>query len=207
MKSAGISALLLMLAVGAVAQSRAPNVPGSMQLKPGDRMKLRIFQEEDMSGEFNIPSSGVIVLPKIGPRKVTDIPIGVLQDSIVHAFRAFLREWVSIDLVFERRITVLGAVREPGIVYVDETMTIAEALALAGGVDREGRPDEVQLYRGDQKLVSSITRSRRIADLPLESGDQLFVPERNWFSRNMPLVAALVSGVVSVGVAVLVRKN
>ena len=129
----------------------------------------------------------------------------MLRDSIINALRVYLNN-PSIEITFLKRINILGAVRNPGVFNVDETMTVATALALAGGAQGQGRQDQVELYRGDQRLVANIARRSRIAELPLESGDQLFVPERGWAARNTPIVVALVSGVVSVGLTLMTQR-
>jgi polysaccharide export outer membrane protein len=175
------------------------------RLKPGDVIKLWIWQEKDWSGEFLVPESGEVVFPRIGARNVTTQSKSALRDSILDALRIYLNN-PSIEISFLKRINILGAVRTPGVYNVDETMTVATALALAGGAERDGKQDRVELYRGDQKLIASINRRTRIVELPLESGDQLYVPERSWTNRNTPVIAALVSGVVSVAIAFLTTR-
>jgi protein involved in polysaccharide export with SLBB domain len=128
-----------------------------------------------------------------------------LKPEIVSEYQKYLRN-PSIEITFLRRVNVLGAVNEPGVYPVDETMTIANVLALAGGTSHDGKPDEVQLHRDGRKLVTKITQRTRVADLALQSGDQLYVPERSWAARNSPLVAAFVSGLVSVAIAVIVQN-
>jgi protein involved in polysaccharide export with SLBB domain len=151
-----------------------------------------------------VPETGVVVFPLIGARKVTDTDISVLRDSLIKAFTPYLQT-PSIEIRFLRRISIVGSVRNPGVFHIDDTHSVSDALALAGGATPDGKADQVQLFRGSEKLVGSITRRTRIADLPLESGDQLYVPQRAWLDRNTGIVATLISGVVSVGIALLAR--
>ena len=192
------------------AEARAQNVaPASAEtdsLRVGDVLKLWIWREEELSGEFPVPATGIVVFPKIGPRKVTGQSTGALKASLIAEYQQYLRN-PSIELTFLRRVNVLGAVNEPGVFSLDPTMTIAHALALAGGARPDGKTDEVQLFRDGKKLVGRISQRTRIADLNIRSGDQLFVPERGWVARNSGLVAALVSGAVSVAIALIVQKN
>jgi protein involved in polysaccharide export with SLBB domain len=174
-------------------------------LRVGDVLKLWIWREEQMSGEFPVPETGVVVFPKIGPRKVTDQPMAELKAALVSEYQKYLRN-PSIEITFLRRINVLGAVNEPGVYSLDETMTVAHALAKAGGTRPDGKTDEVQLFRDGQKLLGKISQRTRIADLPIQSGDQLFVPERGWAARNSAFVATLLSGAVSVAIALIVNK-
>ena len=199
--------MVLMSVAGGSAQQTAPSIKAasSESLRPGDVLKLRIWREEELSGSFPVPEDGVVILPKIGARKVVGRVPAELKAEILAEYQKYLRN-PSIEITFLRRVNVLGAVKEPGVYPVDETMTIANVLALAGGTSGQGKLDEVELHREGKKLVAKITQQTRIADLPLQSGDQLYVPERSWVARNSPLVAAFVSGLVSVAIAVIVQN-
>ena len=171
----------------------------------GDVVKLWIWREEELSGEFLVPENGIVVFPKIGPQKVTDKPMPQLRDALVAEFQKYLRN-PSIEISFLRRVNILGAVRKAGVYTLDPTMTIAMAVAMAEGTTEHGRADRVVLIRNGERLVTDIDQKTKIGDLPIQSGDQLFVPERSWVSRNTVLVAAAVSGVFSV-VSVLIAVS
>ena len=187
-------------------QTSAADAASSVNLRPGDVVKLWVWREEEMTGEFPVPENGVIVFPKIGPWTVTGKTTEKLKDELVAEYLKYLRN-PSIEVTFLRRVSILGAVREPGLYPVDATMSIASVLALAGGTTEHGRPDHVELFRDGEKLVTSITQRTRVSDLPLRSGDQLYVPERTWISRNSALVSATLSGLVSVAIALIVQNN
>jgi protein involved in polysaccharide export with SLBB domain len=176
-------------------------------LRPGDVVKLWVWREEELSGEFLVPETGVVVFPKIGAQQVTERPMPALREALLLEFQKFLRN-PSIEISFLRRVNILGAVRKPGVYPLDPTMTVAMALAMAEGTTPEGRPDRVELIRDGERLIANINQRTKIAELPIRSGDQLFVPERPWMSRNTGLVAALVSGAFSlVGLAIALNAN
>jgi protein involved in polysaccharide export with SLBB domain len=185
------------------AQSADASPAGESVLRPGDVVRLQIWREESLSGEFAVAKDGTVVLPRIGRYDVTTDPPDVVRDRMLEAFQQYLRN-PSIEITFLRRITVLGSVRNAGVHFVDPTMTIAEAIGLAGGTAPDGANDRVLLMRGDQTILT-VAGHVRIADTPLRSGDQLFVPERSWVSRNQGVVAAVVSGLISVAVAFIIR--
>jgi polysaccharide export outer membrane protein len=166
-------------------------------------VKLLIWREEDFSGEFPVALDGSVVLPRIGRQEVTGESPDALRTRWLKEFERYLRN-PSIEITFLRRVTVLGAVREAGLKHVDPTMTIAQALALAGGTTPDGATDRIVLMR-DGEQIQTVTERMRIAETPLRSGDQLFVPERSWISRNTGIVAALISGAASIVVALLIR--
>lgn len=196
-----LCALLAPAPASAQAAQAAP--AGESVLRPGDVIRLQIWREESLSGEFAVANDGTVVLPRIGRYDVTSDPPDVVRDRMLEAFQRYLRN-PSIEITFLRRITVLGSVRNAGVHFVDPTMTIAEAIGLAGGTTSEGANDRVLLMRGDETILT-VAGHVRIADTPLRSGDQLFVPERSWVSRNQGVVAAVVSGLISVAVAFIVR--
>jgi polysaccharide export outer membrane protein len=188
-------------------QSKAPPAEATVKrLRPGDVITLWVWREEDMAGDFTVSETGVVVLPRIGPRHVLDSEPAALRDSLLTEFRKTLNN-PSIEIRFGRRVTILGAVREPGLYTVDETMTIAEALAKAGGTLPTGKPDEVRLFRGEEVVRSKITQRTSIKNLPLQSGDQLYVPERGWLIRNSGIASVLLSGLVSVTIALIVQNK
>jgi len=183
----------------------APRAVQPDTLRPGDVVKLWIWREKDMSGEFPVPENGIVVFPKIGAWPVATKSTDELKAGIIAEFEKYLRN-PSIEITYLRRVNVLGAVKEPGVYPLDVTMTVSNALALAGGTRPDGKPDEVQLLRNGKKLVGKITQQTRIADLAIRSGDQLYVPERSWAARNTGLISAMVSGLMGVAVALIVSN-
>ncbi|HEU0016231.1 MAG TPA: polysaccharide biosynthesis/export family protein [Longimicrobium sp.] len=192
-------AALLCAAPGAAAQ---PPPGGTEPLRPGDVIRLRIWQEPTLTGEFPVDESGMATLPKLGAMQVADVSPDVLQARLVEAYAQYLQHR-SIQVTLLRRVQILGAVRNPGLYPVDPTMTVSDALALAGGTTPQGRPDRVQLIRGGKRMDVVLSADTRIAGSPVHSGDQLYVPERSWLSRNTGVVAAAVSGTITLLVAVI----
>ena len=174
------------------------------RLRPGDLIRLKIWQEPELSGDFVIDAAGEVVLPKVGTMQVLEDSPEMLEDRIVAAYSQFLQHQ-SIDVTLLRRVQVLGAVRNPGLYPVDATMTISDALALAGGATTDGRPDRVELVRDGKRIESELGPETRLSGAAIQSGDQLFVPERSWLARNTGLVAAGLSTGASLIIAFLAR--
>jgi polysaccharide export outer membrane protein len=174
-------------------------------LRPGDVVRLRIWREPDLSGDFPVDEAGTVTFPKIGPFRVSDYDAAGLKAKLLESYAEYLRN-PSVEVTLLRRINVLGAVKSPGLYPVDPTMTVADALALAGGATPAGDPHHVVLVRNGVRVTESLTAETSIAETPLISGDQLFVPERSFIVRNSGLVAAGLSVTASLIIAVFLRR-
>jgi polysaccharide export outer membrane protein len=176
-------------------------------IRPGDQVRLKIWREPDLSGDFTVDQQGVVVLPRLGPIQVQDRLPDSLRSYLLTAFATYLRN-PSVEVTILRQVTIDGAVGKPGIYYLDPTITVAQAIALAEGVKPEGKQDQVELIRAGQvrALALKLPRTARIAETPLRSGDRLYVPERSWLSRNSGLVlGATISGAALIVGTLLTR--
>jgi protein involved in polysaccharide export with SLBB domain len=190
-------ALGLVLPVGSHAQQTpAPQVA---TLGPGDGLRLRIYREPDLSGEYVVDERGVVVLPKIGEWRVTGIP----ADSVRGAVRAALRQFLaneSIEITPFRRVAVTGAVLKPGLYPVDPSMSVADALILAGGVAPIGKARVVELRLAGAQSGTEISAETRVWDTGAGGTRQLHVPQKPWVQRNGTLIFSLaLSTVTAVG--------
>ncbi len=186
-------------------QDDAPAAPADSSggtLKPGDVVRLKIWREPDLSGDFLVAETGAVVLPKLGRVQVVGLSPDSLKSSLIGSYSVYLRN-PAIDVVLLRRITILGGVRNPGLYPVDPTMTLADAYTLAGGIAPEGKLNEVELVRGEQRTTYKLSGTTRIADTPLRSGDQLYVPTRSWLSRNTWAVTAAIGTTTTILFALL----
>ena len=190
-------------------QSAAPYAtssdPSASILRPGDVIRLRIWREPDLSGEFSVDENGVATFPKIGSLKVSQESPESLKEKLLEQYAIYLRN-PSVEVTMLRRINVLGAVQKPGLYPVDATMRISDALAAAGGATAMGDQHKVELVRDGTRLSQGINTDARIAETPLRSGDQIFVPERSFIVRNSGLVATAVSVSASLVIALFIRK-
>jgi len=160
--------------------------------RPGDIVRLRIWREPDMSGDFVVDALGRATLPRLGPIAVTDVTSDSLQRVLVAEYARFLRN-PSVEVTLLQRVRVVGAVRTPGVYNVDPTMGLRDVLALAGGPATDGRTDEVRLDRDGHSTWLKLGDAPSTREMRPRSGDQLFLPQRSWLARNTPLVAAIAS--------------
>ncbi|MEX2527829.1 MAG: polysaccharide biosynthesis/export family protein [Gemmatimonadota bacterium] len=187
------------------AQSPVEMLTADRRLRPGDMIRLRIWREPELSGEFPIDAAGTVVFPQLGEVRVMDFEsTEALEVHLTQGYQRVLRN-PSIEITVLRRVSILGAVTRPGLYHVDPTVSVADALAMAGGATIQGNPDQIQVIRDGQQVASRVTQNTLITDSPIRSGDQLFVPERSWVARNAGVVGALISASVSLVIALALR--
>lgn len=171
-------------------------------LMPGDMVRLKIWREPDLSGDYTVNEDSIAVFPKIGPLHVGALTPDSLKAQLLTGYARYLQD-PAVEVTFLRRVNVLGAVKNPGLYHVDPTMTLADVVAMAGGVSSDGNSKQIELLRRGKPVATMVSLQSPVAELPLQSGDELRVPQRSWLSRNAEIVAAGITGVALVATAVL----
>jgi polysaccharide export outer membrane protein len=197
-----LGALLVALTANA-APLAAQSVTAGLQ--PGDAVRLKIWREPELSGDFQVDEQGQVVFPRIGPIRVSHLGADSLKTLLVSTYTTYLRD-PSIEVTLLRRVNVLGAVRNPGLYQVDQTQTIADVLAQAGGATPDGKADRVELLRDGVRTGIRLQKDTRLFGSAVHSGDQLWVPQRSWFSRNSgPLIGAGITATVVIITTLIAR--
>ncbi len=168
----------------------------SASLRPGDSLRVRVWREPDLSGVFMVDEHGDLTFPRLGRRSVVNVPIDSIRARVQREYAEFVRD-ASVEITPLYRVRVNGAVRNPGLFTVDPTMSVGDAIGLAGGVSPEGRSGRVDLVRDGRRIATSISPSSRLVELALRSGDELNVPERAWVTRNTGLLFGGLSAIAS----------
>lgn len=193
-----------LLALGTAAPALPQTHAATDGLQPGDMINLRIWREPDLSGQFLVHEDGSAILPRLGPVIVVGKDAESLKREITEEYTRILRN-PSIEILLQRRVTITGEVRTPGLYPIDPTMSLTDALALAGGPLTTADRDRVVLIRGGVETDIDVAEALRLDDLALQSGDQIYVPQKGWFSRNWPLIAGLTGTVLSLTTFILTR--
>jgi protein involved in polysaccharide export with SLBB domain len=143
------------------------------------------------------------VFPRLGVRTVIGKEPGTLMRELMEDYGRVLRT-PAIEITFLRRINVGGAVQRPGVYYIDPTMTVQDVLLEAGGATPLGRTDRIELIRGGELIEAKLRQDIQVVESPIRSGDQLFVPERNWLSRNMSAAVGIGGAILSFAATMII---
>jgi polysaccharide export outer membrane protein len=156
---------------------------------PGDVFTMEIVSEKELPREYQIASDGSVDLPYLQAVQVA----GLEPQEIARLIRKLLIEKqiltnpsvvVQVKEYNSRRVTIMGQVAKPGTFPYTQGLTLIQALSQAGGLTGIANQDRVNLTRrttgGSRTVVISIgtIMEGRSADIPLQSGDRIFVHER-----------------------------
>jgi protein involved in polysaccharide export with SLBB domain len=121
------------------------------QLGSGDRLQVTVFRHDNLSGEFALGATGAVALPLVGAIPADGLTARELEVAIEDRLREggyLVAPDVSIELLNRRPFYVLGEVAQPGQYEHVAGMTLANAVALAGGYTYRADRGSVTISRG-----------------------------------------------------------
>lgn len=160
------------------AADQAPDrVVGDYRLGSGDRVRVSVYGEQELSGEFLVNGSGVISMPLAGEIVAQGKTTLELQEAIVTALQGgyLLNPQVSIEVMTYRPFYILGEVRNPGTYPYASGLTILNAVATAGGFTYRADTRRVFIRDADgaQEASYAISPTTQVAP-----GDTIRIAER-----------------------------
>lgn len=118
--------------------STLPAGEAPLVLVPGDQIEVRFFFNPELNDTMEIRPDGMITLQFLGDVFAAGKTPGALRDELQEAYRDQLKEpevAVIVRSLFQRRVYVGGAVREPGMIPMPGPMDVLQAIMEAGGID------------------------------------------------------------------------
>ncbi len=147
------------------------------RLGSGDKLRIIVFGESELSGEFFVDDSGAIDLPLIGDVPATGATIGEFENRVVARFSdGYLRDpKVSIEVLNYRPFFIIGEVRNGGEYPYKNGLTIQDAVAMAGGFSYRANQRAVHIRRAGENDEQVYDATQRV---PIYPGDNVRIPER-----------------------------
>lgn len=175
-------------------------------LNPGDQVRILVWRNTELSGDFTVAANGTLVHPLYREVQVTGIPMTAVEDRL----RTFLTryttnpQFVISPLV---KIIVAGAVRTPNLFAVPPETTVAQAIVLAGGPNPDAQLNHIRLLRDRQEISVDLSRAdSQAASLQIRSGDQIFIPTKRNILRDYigPLTSTI--GAAAAITSIFIRR-
>ena len=155
------------------------------KIAPMDKLAIKVFKMEDMTGEYDVDLAGHISLPLIGEMDAANMTTAELDAALTDKLGQKYLENPDVSVALKqavgRMVTLDGAVREPGSYPVMRNLTLIQAVALAKGVSEDSNPRRVAVFRtiGGKRQAAAfdLTDIRRgqAADPPIYPGDIIVV--------------------------------
>ncbi|UZW56597.1 polysaccharide export protein [Sphingobium sp. JS3065] len=163
--------------VSATDDAAAASTLTDYKLGVADKVRIIVFNEETLSGEFTVGDGGGLSLPLIGEVKaIGRSPREITKDIEAKLADGYLREpRVSLDVLSYRPFYILGEVSKPGEYPYSSGLTIFNAVARAEGFTYRANKRKIYIKRFDEVVEREI---KLTPDLQIFPGDTVRIGER-----------------------------
>ncbi len=150
-------------------------------LGTGDKVRVIVFGEDDLGGQFQIDDSGFIRLPLIGQLKAAGLSPRDLETQIAAALgNGYLNSpRVSVEVTDYRPFYIIGEVNKPGQYSYVNDMSALNAIALGGGYTVKASDSWVYVRRGGQKDEIRLAAD---ATTKIHAGDVVRIPPTDFWA-------------------------
>jgi polysaccharide export outer membrane protein len=144
------------------------------RLGAGDRIRVQVYGEEDLSVETLVDDSGTISYPFLGEIQVKGSTLREVEQRITEGLKGdyLVNPEVTVSIVEYRPFYVNGWVKKPGSFPFQPGMTVRKAISLAGGFAERANKQALTVVHGDDP--SGKPQQIRLDD-QLQPGDILSV--------------------------------
>jgi len=145
-------------------------------LGSGDRIKITVFGEKSLSGEFQVDGSGYISFPLIGEVRTRGRSLRELENRLDEKLRDgyLVNPRISLEVLNYRPFYILGEVNKPGQYEYVAGINLYNAVAMAGGYTHRARQNRAEITRAHPDRVIEDANHSTIV-LP---GDIIYIRER-----------------------------
>jgi len=176
-----------------------------VRLSPGDVLRIDVLRNKELSCECAVAADGTLIHPLYRELSVVGIPMPAVEERI----RTFLTRYEANPAFVETallRIIVTGQVRQPSIYTVPPGTTVAQAIALAGGVTERGRLDRIVVRRATGNQIVDITRSYDdVSRVEIRSGDEIAVPRSSNLLQDVVAPSASVIAALAALTSIVIQ--
>ncbi|HWX46538.1 MAG TPA: polysaccharide biosynthesis/export family protein [Roseomonas sp.] len=151
------------------------------KLGSGDQVRVTVFNDPRLTGDFRVTDTGMIALPLVGAIPVAGRTTAEAEQAIERSLRSrnlFNDPSVAVEVTEYRPVFVLGMVERGGQTPYQPGMTVLSAVATMGGFNYRAVTDYVAVTRIDESGIAHEYRAER--DSLLRPGDVVTVFERRF---------------------------
>lgn len=154
---------------------------GAYRLGSGDKIRVIVPSDPDISSDYEVNSSGAITARRLGAVPVVGLSISDLEARLLQRYRDaryFTNASVlSVELISTRPFYMIGEIGRQGSFPYVSCLRVIQAVAIAGGFSRRASRNNITIKRF---FAESSEEEYVTEDTLVEPGDVIRVPER-WF--------------------------
>jgi polysaccharide biosynthesis/export protein len=149
------------------------------RLGPGDKLRITVFGEDDLTGEYLISPQGEVAFPLIGNISAQGLTVSEFAQSLTNQLNSnYLRQAnVSIEVLNYRPFFILGEVKNAGTYPYSAGLTVLNAVATAGGFTVRANTERVYIKHAGELNEAAY---RLTAATPVLPGDTIRFSERRF---------------------------
>ena len=150
---------------------------GPYVLGPGDKIRLKVYDDANVNGDYEVNSAGYVSIPLVGQIKASGSTTSQLEKSLVARMKDKIAKdpKINVEIAAYAPFYIHGEIKKAGVYPFQPGLTVADAVATAGGLT----------YRADEgKIFLQRAGSRAVVAVPLQGsarvypGDNIRVAER-----------------------------
>ena len=170
-----------------------PAVPGAIATPPGyvigpdDVLGIVFWREKDLSADVVVRPDGKISLPLLDEIDVVGLTPAELREKVMAEANKLVEDanaTVVVKQINSRRVFITGSVTKPGAYPLTGPMTVAQLIALAGGLVEFADGDKIQIMRAEKAgqvafrfNYKQFSQGKNLEqNIALKPGDTVIVP-------------------------------
>jgi polysaccharide export outer membrane protein len=166
----------------APASTPAAAVAGDYRLTVGDKLRIDVYKDAQLSQQLQVRPDGKITLPLVGDLVAAGRTPIELRDSIVKSLADYMKDPTVTVIVVETTPPVFyinGEVSKPGVYTINGRLSVIQAIAMAGGFTDFANRKDITIQRGTQRLhfnyKDALDEDNRREPMQLQAGDTIIV--------------------------------
>jgi polysaccharide export outer membrane protein len=150
---------------------------GPYRLGPGDKVRLKVYGDTDVNDQYEVNSAGYVSIPLVGQVKAAGLTTRQLEDALMSRMKGKIANdpKVNVEIATYAPFYVYGEVKKAGLYPFQPGITIADAVATAGGLTYRADEGKVLLQRAGSRQAVIVPVDGTVRVYP---GDNIRVAER-----------------------------
>jgi polysaccharide export outer membrane protein len=150
--------------------------PVEYRLGPADQIRITVFNEPELTGQFVVGPQGTVAYPLVGNVRAAGLTVIEFTDALQTALSTYVRQpSVSVEVTNYRPFFILGEVQRPGTYPYSVSLTVLNAVATAGGFTYRANRSRVFIRHANESDERAYALTPTTPVLP---GDTVRIGER-----------------------------